>query len=137
METMKHKHLGEGGFTLIELVVTVTFVAAMCVTIVEVFVTIGKLNRQARNYAIAIELAQQKMETDRNLGYSAIPASENFSASLPSYFGSPKSATATFADLYPADLGIKQLDIAISYTDAGQTKRVNVSTLIAQTGIDR
>jgi type II secretory pathway pseudopilin PulG len=134
---MKHKLFGEGGFTLVELIVTATFVATMSTIIVEVFVTIGKVNRQARNLAVATELAQQKMEADRDAGYSAIPASEDFTASLPGYFGAPKSATATFSDIVPADSGLKQLDVSISYTDAHQTKNVKLSTLVAQTGIDR
>lgn len=125
------------GFTLIELIVTAAFTATMAVIIVEVFVNVGKTIRLSRNLAIATQLAQQQIEIDRNAGYTAIPASQDFSSQLPANFGSPKSATATFSDLSPIQAGIKELDIAITWYDAGVQKNVQVSTLITHQGIDR
>ncbi len=130
-------HSEESGFTLIELVVTATFVATIATIAVEVFVSVGKINRLARNLSVATQLAQQKIEIDRNAGYNAIPATEDFSSVLPANFGAPKSATATFSDMSPIQPGLKQLDITITWKDAGNIKKVKVSTLITQRGIDR
>ncbi|HSH31779.1 MAG TPA: type II secretion system protein [Candidatus Saccharimonadales bacterium] len=127
----------ESGFTLVELIITATFVAIALVAIVEAFVTVDKLNRQARNLAIATQLAQQKVESSRNLGYAAIPASEDFSSTLPANFGSPKQATTEFADLTPAEPGLKRLNIVIYYHEGSVRKDVQVSTLVAERGINR
>ncbi|HSX41462.1 MAG TPA: hypothetical protein VLF21_02430 [Candidatus Saccharimonadales bacterium] len=134
----KVKHLdSESGFTLVELIITATFVAAASAAIIGIFVTVNKLNKQARNLAIATALAQQKIETDRNQGYESIPANEDFTTSLPSNFGSPKSATASYSDLSPVQDGLKQLNIAIYWQEDKVTKHVQLSTLISQQGIGR
>src|SRR3954466_6880310 len=61
------------GFTLIEVVITAVFVTAASAAIISVFITIGRMNKEARNMETATALAQQKIETYRNMGYSAIP----------------------------------------------------------------
>lgn len=131
------KHPDQSGFTLIELIVTASFVASLAILTVEVFISVGKTNRLARNLSIATQLAQQKIEMDRNAGYNAIPASENFSSLLPTNFGAPKSAIATFSDLSPVQPGLKQLDVIVSWKDSGNIKTVKVTTLVTQRGIDR
>ncbi len=131
------KTIDASGFTLIELIVTAAIVASISVSVTEIFIAAGSTNAQARNLAIATQLAQQKLESDRNAGYSAIPATDDFTSTLPSYFGSPKSAAANFSDLSPADPGLKLLQVSISYNDRGKTKNVQASTLVAQKGIDR
>lgn len=135
---MRWRYLNtQSGFTLVELIITATYVASVSAAIVGIFITVNKLNKHARNLSIATAIAQQKIETDRDAGYSAIPASDDFTAKLPTNFGSPKSAVATFSDLSPAQAGLKQLDVVISWKDNGGTKHVQLSTLVAQQGIDR
>ncbi len=125
------------GFTLIEVVVTATFVSAVLLAIVGVFIMVGKLNRQARNLAIATQLAQEKVEVYRNTPFDSIPLgtpAEDFSSSLPSNFGSPKSAVANISQL---QAGLIQVDIAITYREEGAPKNVQVTTLIAERGLNK
>lgn len=127
----------QGGFTLVELIVTATFTATVLIAIVGVFVMAGKLNRHSRNLAIATQLAQQKIEIYRNTAYGSIPIgspAETFTSSLPSNFGSPKSATVTVTQLQP---GLLQLDVAIVYSEEGAPKNVQVTTLIAERGLNK
>ncbi len=138
-ESMKvSEHLGnERGFTLVELIVTATYVAAASAAIIGIFIAVGTLNRHSRNLAVATALAEQKMETYRDAGYAAIPTgspAENFSSSLPSNFGSPKSALANVTIVQP---GLKQVDVILSYTEDGRPKTVRLRTLMAQRGINR
>lgn len=125
------------GFTLVELVVTATLVAVASMAIIGIFITIGTLNRQSRNLAVATAIAEQKVETYRDAGYAAIPVGnpgEDFSSMLPTNFGNPKSAVANVTVVSP---GLKRVDILINYTEGGTPKKVQTTTLMAERGINR
>jgi type II secretory pathway pseudopilin PulG len=125
------------GFTIVELVITASYTAAASAAIIGIFITVNTLNRQARNLAEATAVAQQKVETYRDAGYTAVPVgtpAETFTNQLPINLGSPKSAIANVTQLQN---GLKQVDIRISYTDGRRTKNVYTSTLISQRGINR
>ena len=127
------------GFTLVELVVTAMFITTASLAIITIFILIATLNKHARNLAIATALANEKLETYRDAGFSAIPMgspAETFTSSLPANFGSPKSAVSNVT-LVPTKPGLKQVDVVISYYDDKQLKKVQVTTLVAQRGIKR
>lgn len=133
MTILHSKH----GFTMVELMVTAMFISLTSAAIINIFILTGKLNTQARNLAVATALAEQKLEVYRDAGFNAIPLGspgETFTSVLPANFGSPKSA---IANVTSPQAGLKQVDIVISYTDAGRTKKVQISTLMAQRGINR
>lgn len=122
---------------MVELIITATFVAAASAAIVGIFITVNKLNKQARNLAIVTAIAQQKIETYRNGAYSAIPTgtpAETFTSSLPANLGSPKAAITNVGG---STAGIKTVDVQINWQEDGVTKHVQISTIIAQRGIDR
>ncbi len=129
----------EKGFTLVELIVTATVVTIASLAIMTIFLVTAKLNKHARNMAVATALATQKLETYRDAGFSAIPTgapAETFTNLLPANFGNPKSAVANVA-VDPTKPGLKQVDIIISYFDDKQLKKIQVSTIVAQRGINR
>lgn len=141
---MSGRHLkSERGLSLIELIVAATVLAVGAAAVMTVFNSINQLNRRARNFTTANQLAQKRVEIYRNSIFSNIViGTEDFSNELPANFGSPKSATAVISDADPnADapdpIELKRVDITISYTDGGRTKNVSVSTLIAKRGINR
>ncbi len=122
---------------MVEVVVTAAFVAVASAAIIEIFITVARLNREARNLSVATALAEQKLEVYRDAGYNAVPTgtpAEDFSGSLPANFGSPKSAVS---NVTTPQSGIKQVDIVISYYDSGRQKNVQITTLMAQRGINR
>jgi prepilin-type N-terminal cleavage/methylation domain-containing protein len=134
---MKLKHLNnELGFTLLEVIVTTIIIGFAFAAITDIVSSVDSLNRRSRNYVIATEYTQRQVENYRNAGFNAIPASADFTASLPPQLGSPRSGTATFTDLSPAVSGLKSLNITIQYTD-GASRTVKISTLVAQRGINR
>ena len=127
----------ERGFTMVELVVTATYVAVASASIIGIFIAVSRLNTAAKNQTRATALAQQKLETYRDAGYNAIPAgspAETFTNSMPSGLGSPKSAVTNVTVIQP---GLKKVDVVISYTDYGRAKIVTLSTLMAERGINR
>jgi type II secretory pathway pseudopilin PulG len=127
----------QSGFTLVELVITATYVAAATAAIVGIFIVIGKLSKQSRNLAVATALAEQEVEKWRNSPYTAIPIgtpADDFSSSLPANFGSPKSALANITE---SPTGIKNVDVVVTYYDDNRPKKIELTTLIGQRGIDR
>lgn len=110
-----------------------TIVIAVAVTLD----SIKAINFAANNLTIATEAAQQQLELYRNTPYNQIAVgTQNISSSLNAYpsLKNPRTATATVTQVDPN--GIKQIDIAISYTGAGGAKRVQVSTQVANKGLN-
>ena len=128
----------ESGFTMIELIAAAAFLATLAVTIIEAFIGIETLNRDARNYIIASELAQQELEILRNTPYNNLTVgTTSFASALAAYPSllAPNSATYTITQVDPN--GLKQADVAITYTTRSKTKNVQLTTLISYLGIDR
>ncbi|HVE81134.1 MAG TPA: hypothetical protein VNA68_03310 [Candidatus Dormibacteraeota bacterium] len=132
---MKRRIKNQHGLTLIELIVTASFVAAAAIAVAEIFITVGNLTRQARNISSATATAQEKIEVYRDAGYASIPTgSSDFTSTLPTGLGSPKSGTAVVVEAPP---GLKRVDILITYTEGKKAKKVQVTTYITQRGINR
>jgi type II secretory pathway pseudopilin PulG len=129
----------EGGFTLMELVVTAAFMGIVIVSVSGLFIGLRQINNAANNYTIASQVAQQLIEKNRNTPYSAITVgtTDVTSSTLSAYPSllSPRSATVTVSQVNAS--GIKQVDVAISYTDRTGLKRVQYSTQIANKGLNR
>lgn len=123
------------GITLIELVVTITFLGIAVGAVISTFALINRLSAQARNLASATQIAQQKIENYRNLAYSAIPnGTQDFSSELPSYLPGPKSATVLISELEP---GLKKIAVTLNYHENDQPKAASVTTFVTERGINR
>jgi prepilin-type N-terminal cleavage/methylation domain-containing protein len=136
----------QAGFTLIELVVAVAFLGIVIVAISNLFIGLRQVNRSANGYTIAVEAAQQEMETLRNTAYSGVTVgTTDITTSLLSAYPallSPRSATLTVAYINTdgssaaVDTGLKKVDVAVSYTDRTGTKNVQFRTWMANKGIN-
>lgn len=126
----------ESGFTLIELVITTVVLALVVAAMASLFISVEDTNRQARNYALAVQYEHQLMENIRNSPYGGlVVGSTDFSATLPPDLRTPRTGTSTITEVDAA--GLKRLDIAISYTEHQHVRKVETSTYIARRGIDR
>lgn len=128
-----------GGFTIIELVVTMAFMGIVIVSVSGLYVSLRQTNRAANNYTIAVQVAQQMVEKFRNTPYSNIAAgttdvTSTYLTAYPSLL-TPRSATTTVT-VVDAN-GLKQLDVAVSYMDRTGVKNVQLSTLISNKGVNR
>jgi prepilin-type N-terminal cleavage/methylation domain-containing protein len=127
----------QSGFTLIEFIVAATLLATIVVAVATTLDSIKAINFSANNLTIGTEAAQQQLELYRNTPYNQIAlGTQDISSSLSAYpsLKSPRSATATVTQVDPD--GIKQVDIAITYTGQGGTKRIQVSTRVANKGLN-
>lgn len=129
---------GEGGFTLIELILTCVVLTTTILAIFGLLSTLRIINARADNLTVAVEAAQLQLENYRNLPYSAIAVgTQNTTSQLASFtkLGSTRSSSVTVS-LSDAR-GLKRVDVVVNYADRGATKKVNLSTLVALNGIDR
>lgn len=130
------KRKTEGGFTIVELLVTIVFIGVAFMAVSDLFLNLSSLNRQAYNLIDTTYLAQQKIETYRQTPYSSIPTGTpavDFTSELPARLGSPKSA---YINIVETETGLKRIDVFISYKD-GLTKNVEQTTLVTEQGINR
>ena len=134
---MSYPLKSESGFTLVELIITATFISAASLAAISIFINIGGLTRQSRNMAIATQFIQKKVEGYRNIGYQSIPTTEDLTPTLPAELDTPKGGTATFSDFAPAKDGLKKLDIELYYHEGTKRKDIKITTYVTRRGINR
>lgn len=128
---MNKKH--QKGFTIVELVVTVVIAGIIIPAVALALNNLAAINHRARDYALANDIAQNKVETLRSDGYNSINiGTVDFSNELPASMGSPKSASYTISS--PA-AGEKQVDISISFTEYNATRNLKFRTYISELGV--
>jgi prepilin-type N-terminal cleavage/methylation domain-containing protein len=132
------KRTSQAGFTMVELVITATVAAIIILTVIDGFTSIEQLNRTARAETIGTQVVQQEMEKVRNTPYANIATgATDLSSQLSAYgsLGTPRTFTKTVT-VIDAN-GLKQVDFALSYTIYHRTKKIQLSTEVANIGINR
>lgn len=120
------------GFTLVEVVVSLFFVAVM-LTLLAVIVRSSVLVRTSENQGIALSIVRNKLEILRAGGYASLPASGTFSDSLSNTL--PPAATAALTvSAYNAKTA--QVTATVIWKDPGSaaSSTVSLSTLITESG---
>jgi prepilin-type N-terminal cleavage/methylation domain-containing protein len=125
------------GFTLVELIITITLFATLVPSVVGFLDFLTQLNTTARTTASINAFVENKVETIRSAGYTATPVVSNQSitselntaaASIPS----PKSAVYTVSQLSPS---VKQINISVTYNNKGTAKTVSYTTYLGELGV--
>ena len=130
---MKRRMRDSGGFTIVELTITIVVLGIVVLAITNLFIGIQNTQTRASYVATATHAAQREVETLRNNNYDSLtPGSTiNFTSSLPP---SLPSATGIVAVSQPAT-GLRRVDVTVSYKVSGQTKKVVLSSSIGVIGI--
>jgi type II secretory pathway pseudopilin PulG len=127
------------GFTIVELVVTIVIAGIIIPSVAIALNNLAAVNHRARDYALANDIAQNKVETLRSDGYNSInEGTVDFSNELPSSMGSPKSASYTVTTPVAAGnpvTGEKQIDINISFTEYNSPRNLTFRTYISELGV--
>lgn len=123
----------QAGFTIIELLIAIAVVGILVPTLGGFINTLNGLNDRARDLNLANSLAENKTESLRSMGFTALSdGTTTFTSELPATLGSPKSATYTVST---PNTGIKQVDMTISYTDHGTTRTMQYRTYVGELGV--
>jgi len=123
----------EGGFTLVELLVSIA-VGAIVVASLNVLVN-GYLHvsQRGRYLSATNSFVESKIEALRNGGYNALSTgTTSLTSSLPAVL--PPSKSASMSVTLPQD-GLKQVDISVSYKDQGITQTYSYTTYLGELGV--
>jgi prepilin-type N-terminal cleavage/methylation domain-containing protein len=124
------------GFTLVELIITISIIGIASIGIASLFYTTQYTQQQSRYIDAATRAAQRQVEILRNNSYNNLQAGQtiNFTADLPSSLPNTKSGTAVVSE--PSD-GLKRVDVTVSFTQNGRSQNVKLSSLIGVIGISQ
>lgn len=123
----------ENGFTIIELLVAIAVVGILVPTLVGFVNSLNRINDRAHDLAIINSLAENKVESLRSMGFTALnDGSTDFSSQLPPTIGSPKTASYSVVS---ENSSIKRIDIEITYNDHGDNKTMTYRTYVGEIGV--
>jgi prepilin-type N-terminal cleavage/methylation domain-containing protein len=123
----------EGGFTLVELLVTIAVAAIVTLTLNQVVTNYVHLNQRGRYLNLANSFAESRIELLRNSGFNSLNiGTTNLTSQLSTQLPPSRSASMTVSSPFT---GIKKVDLSISYKDQGQTQTYNYSTYIGELGV--
>lgn len=127
------RKLPPGGFTLVELLVTIAVAGVVVGSLSQVTTSYVHTSQRGRYLNLANAYVEAKIEALRNTGYSGIPlGTVTLTSELPSQLPLVRSASMTVTN--PSG-GIKEIDITVSYKDQGQTNSYSYTTYIGELGV--
>lgn len=123
----------QNGFTIAELIVSITLLALSVPVMASLVNLLSSLNDRSRDMAALHALTEHKVEALRSMGFSALTnGTTTFTNELPASVAAPRSATYTISS---ASSSLKEVNIAISYNDHGATRTLNYRTYIGELGV--
>jgi prepilin-type N-terminal cleavage/methylation domain-containing protein len=131
----KENQKSNAGFTMVEILVAVVAIGIMIISLANLAIYIGGIQRQTERLTLAKRTAEAKIESLRNNHYNTLtnsPPPIDFTNELPADLPSPHSATVTVSE---PQSGLKRLDVSISYKDGNNNRQVKFSALIGNIGI--
>lgn len=121
------------GFTLVELIMAIVAFGFIAAGLAVLFATVTGVQQESSYTETATRAAQTEIESLRNNKYSQLQNGNiDFSSQLPNYLPAPRSGTVTVSQPTP---GIKRVDVVVSFTDYGNSKSIELSSLIGVIGI--
>jgi prepilin-type N-terminal cleavage/methylation domain-containing protein len=125
-------HKRQGGFTMVELLISISLFAILIPALTLGLSSLTQLNNRARDLTLISILAENKIESLRSIGYNAVTTGSTvFTSELPAELASPKVATYTVTE----SAGIKTIDISIQYTDYKKSRTVTYKSFIGESGV--
>lgn len=129
---MEHEQKN-AGFTIIELLVTIVVFAILVPTLASMIGLLDGVNDRSRDLSVVHALVENKVETLRSASFTSVnTGTTDFTSELPVTIGRPRSATYTITAVNSA---LKQVDVAISYSDHGSTRSLTYRTYIGELGV--
>jgi len=123
----------DGGFTLVEIVVTILMIGIATASLSSMFITIRNIQLQTAYYNTAHRAAAREIESLRNDSYTTLVAGQtiNFTNSVPPILPN-RTGSAVISS--PSE-GIRRIDATVTYKSQGKTRTLTLSSLIGEIGI--
>lgn len=124
----------EKGFTLVELIAAMAIMGIMIVAIVNLYMTVEGIQRKSYHLEMATRAGEKEIESLRNSQYGALvpDTTIDFGADLPTELPEPKTGTVYVSE---PELGLRRVDVTITYKDGNNTRTVKQSSFIGIIGI--
>jgi prepilin-type N-terminal cleavage/methylation domain-containing protein len=133
MKLISPTKTNHSGFTIVELLITITLIAISVPAIALMIDAIGGVNDRARDLASIHALVERKVETLRSIGFTGLAnGTTTFTSELPTSVAEPRSATYTISSL---NAGVKLVSVTVTYYDHGKTQSLAYKTYIGELGV--
>lgn len=132
-----------GGFTVIELLVTLIVVAVVFLAFTTTFAGVENISKKGSDISTASQLALAKLETYENLSYTSLPATspsgtlqqvEDFSSSLPGILETPRVGKVYINTISNT---LKQVDVRVTFGSGDAQRYIEYVTMIQKYGVGR
>ncbi len=136
MKTDTKQSSNQLGFTLVELLITITVMGIIGIGIAGLFYSVQYTQRQSLYHDSATRAAQRQVEILRNSSYNNLVNGQpiTFTSDLPDILPGNKSGTVLVSEPNP---GVKRVDVTVTYYDSGRQRQVKVSSLIGVIGLSQ
>jgi prepilin-type N-terminal cleavage/methylation domain-containing protein len=148
---MRRRTKKEGGFSLIEVLITIFILGIVCITMISVFIYGFNLLQKTKSVAVATQFAQEEVEKYREKKFDLVTnvsttiafTTANFPvASYPYLFregGTPFLGNGQAQTVIEngADINIKKLTVRVFWDYRGQQQNRYVVTYISREGVNR
>jgi prepilin-type N-terminal cleavage/methylation domain-containing protein len=124
----------QAGFTIVELIAATAIMGLLIIGIVNLYITIEVTQRKSYHLEIASRAGEREIESLRNSQYSNLVPGTTlyFTSELPTELPAPRTGSV---DVSEPEVGLRRVDITITYKDGNDTKTVKQSSLIGILGI--
>jgi prepilin-type N-terminal cleavage/methylation domain-containing protein len=131
-----------GGFTLVEVLITIFILAVVVLTLITVFVYGFNLLSRMKQVSLATQIAKEQAEIYRNMTFEdilALPASGIFTHQDLDHVSLKNSAASYTIEDVPSDSEdkIKKLTLTITWDYRGTQLRKDIVTYINRFGINK
>ena len=126
------KFVARGGFTLLEIVLSLFLVLAIIVMLLSASGTFVS-SRNSNLRSIAAKIESREIETLRKMNFDSLPASGSFTDSDLSKL--PQGSAAQTLSPYQTSPDIKLVTIRVNWIENGATKSITEDTLIYRNGL--
>lgn len=123
----------ESGFTIVELIVSITVAAIFVISLNSVSISQSYLVQRSRDLIIANSYVEGKFESLRSAGFLSLnDGTIDLTSELPSELKAPRSATQTTTSYSSA---IKKVVIHIAYNEQDTPRNYTYATYIGELGV--
>lgn len=127
------KYSTNGGFSIIELILSITIGALLIASITEITNNYISLGQKSRNVILANSYVEGKIEALRNIGYNGlVVGTTDLSSELSAQLPTPRSATMTVTS--PSS-GLKEVDISVTYNDKGKSQTYSYTAYVGELSV--
>ncbi|MBI2592112.1 prepilin-type N-terminal cleavage/methylation domain-containing protein [Candidatus Saccharibacteria bacterium] len=123
----------KSGFTIVELITAAVIGGIVIASASLIINNYSYLSGKGRNLVLSNSFAEAKVEALRSVGYNGLSSgATDITNELPAELSQPRSATLQIG---APSAGLKQIDIAITYSDQGINRSYSYRTYIGELGV--